>query len=217
MKHTTCLKICMSSCKFVEALILITNNHAEEFKDNDPPEDHDNSITTSWGGPTADDALRGRKHGLSMVLLGNLEPKEQCEMEEDQDADKDVQEDVDMIDQQGDIEMSVSVMETTMDNQTPKYIKTKNGHAPCTLNQKREKPKNSHLPSGAQNLTFCSVFIPMVVHWVRNSNYPWTILEQKISDILKDISMVVYPTPGNFQYDNGCNLTFTLVSQRISE
>ncbi|KAG1849081.1 hypothetical protein C8R48DRAFT_677136 [Suillus tomentosus] len=175
---------------------VITNNDAEGFKDDDPPEDHDDSVTTG--------------------LLGDLEPEEQREMEEDQDADEDVQEDVDMTDQQDDIEMSVSVMETATDNQTSKYIKTKNGRVHA-LNLKREKPKNSHLPSGAQNLTFRSVFIPMVIHWVGNSSYPWTIPEQKFSDILEDISMAVYPAPGNFQYDDGCNLTFTLVSQRVSE
>ncbi|KAG1868061.1 hypothetical protein C8R48DRAFT_771766 [Suillus tomentosus] len=244
---------------------VIANNDAEGFEDDDPPEDHDDSVPTSWGGPgvvhisqtavalelalgsysaisritpnyqallylyTADYAPRGRKCGLSTALLDDLKPKEQCEMEEDQDADEDVQEDVDMTDQQGDIEvcevsnsrlttsMSISVMETATDNQTPKYIKTENGCAPLRLNQKRVKPKNLHLPSGAQNSTFRSIFIPTVIHWVGNSQYPCTIPEQKFSDILDDISLAVYPTAGNFQYDDGCNLAFTLVSQRISE
>ncbi|KAG1843254.1 hypothetical protein C8R48DRAFT_780773 [Suillus tomentosus] len=197
---------------------VIAHNYAEGFEDDDPPEDHDDSIPMSWGGlgivhiSQTTDELRGRKCGLSTALTDDLEPEEQREMEEDQDADEDVQEDVDMTDQQGDIEvcevsnsrlttsMSVSVMEIATDDQTPKYIKTENGCAPLRLNQKRVKPKNSHLPSGAQNSTFRSVFIPT-----------------KFSDILDDISLVVDPTAGNFQYDDGCNLAFTLVSQRISE
>ncbi|KAG1732080.1 hypothetical protein EDB19DRAFT_1912267 [Suillus lakei] len=40
---------------------------------------------------------------------------------------------------------------------------------------------------------------------------------KELSEVLKDISMAVYPHPGNFQYDDGCNLTFNIVSQRISE
>ncbi|KAG1895103.1 uncharacterized protein F5891DRAFT_984551 [Suillus fuscotomentosus] len=98
---------------------VIAHNYAEGFEDDDPPEDHDDSIPTSWGGLTTDEP-RGRKRGLSTALTDNLEPEEQREMEEDQDADEDVQEDVDMTDQQGDIEMSVSVMEIATDDQTPK-------------------------------------------------------------------------------------------------
>ncbi|KAG1732518.1 hypothetical protein EDB19DRAFT_1912030 [Suillus lakei] len=216
---------------------VITNNDTEGFEDDDPPEDHDDSVTMSRGGQgimhifqTTDDAPRGQKRGFSTVLLDDFKPEEQCEMEEDQDADEDVwDEDVVMTDRQGDIEvcevsssqlttsMSVGIMETATDNQKSKYIKTEHGHAPCTLNLKKEKPKNSHLPSSAQNSTFHSIFIPMVIHWVGNSNYPWTILEKELSDVLEDISMAVYPHPGNFQHNDGCNLAFNVVSQRISE
>ncbi|KAG2339205.1 hypothetical protein BDR05DRAFT_1003614 [Suillus weaverae] len=92
---------------------IIANNDAEGFEDDDPPEDHDDRVTMSRGGPgvvlifqTADDAPRGQKRGLSTVLLEDLELEEQREMEEDQDADEDVREDVDMTDQQDDIEAS---------------------------------------------------------------------------------------------------------------
>ncbi|KAG1766609.1 hypothetical protein EV702DRAFT_980744 [Suillus placidus] len=108
-------------------------------------------------------------------------------------------------------------METAPNNQTSKYIKTENGRAPCTLTQKKEKPKNSHLPSGAQNTGFRSIFIPTVVHWLGNSTYPWTIPEDKFSDVLADISRAVYSNPGNFQYDDGLNLAYHVVSQRVHE
>ncbi|KAG1817874.1 hypothetical protein EV424DRAFT_1347771 [Suillus variegatus] len=142
-------------------------------------------------------------------------------MEEDQDANEhipDEDEDVEMTDQQGDIEMSVSVMDTTMDGPKSKYFKTENGRAQHTiLNLKKEKPKNSHLPSAAQNLSFHSIFIPMVMHWVGNNSYPWTIPNEKLSDVLEDIFMAVCKQPGDFRNDDGCNLAFNLVCQRISE
>ncbi|KAG1869613.1 hypothetical protein F4604DRAFT_1927007 [Suillus subluteus] len=187
---------------------VIASRDAAIFKDKNLPEDHDKSITVSWGG-------------------------QQREMEEDQDADKhilDKDEDVDMMDQQGDIEvcevsnsrltssMSVSVMDTTMNSPKSKYIKTKNGCVQHTiLNLKKEKPKNSHLPSAAQNISFHSIFIPMVMHWVGNNSYPWTIPDEKLSDVLEDIFMAVCKQPGAFRNDDGCNLAFNLVCQRISE
>ncbi|KAG2127267.1 uncharacterized protein EDB93DRAFT_1109339 [Suillus bovinus] len=170
---------------------------------------------------TVDDAMREQKHTLSTTSLDDLEPKERYEMEEDQDANEhipDKDEDVDMTDQQGDMEMSVSVMDTTMDGPKSKYIKTENECAQRTiLNPKKEKLKNSHLPNAAQNLSFCSIFIPTVMHWIGNNNYPWTISDEKLSDIPKDIFMVVCKQPGDFRNDDGCNLTFNLVCQRISE
>ncbi|KAG1887851.1 hypothetical protein F4604DRAFT_1916695 [Suillus subluteus] len=131
-----------------------------------------------------------------MTSLDDLEPEERREMEEDQDADKhilDEDEDVDMTDQQGDIEV-------------------------CEVsNSQLTSSENSHLPSAAQNLTFHSIFIPMVMHWVGNNSYPWTIPNEKLSDVLKDIFMAVCKQPGAFRNDYGCNLTFNLVCQRISE
>ncbi|KAG1855608.1 hypothetical protein F4604DRAFT_1685705 [Suillus subluteus] len=179
-------------------------------EDENLPEDHDESVTVSRGGQgvvriieTVDDATRGRKCTLSTTSLDDLEPEEPHEMEEDdadeyipdkdEDAAEDEDEDVEMTDQQGDIiEMSVSVMDTTMNGPTSKFIKTENGRAPhMILNLKKEKPKNSHLPSTVQNLSFHSIFIPMVMHWVGNNSYPWTIPDEKLSDVLKDIFMAV--------------------------
>ncbi|KAG2037135.1 hypothetical protein BDR03DRAFT_1011054 [Suillus americanus] len=94
-------------------------------------------------------------------------------------------------------------MDTMMDSPTSKFIKTKNGHAPRTiLNLKKEKPKNSHLPSAVQNLSFCSIFIPTVMHWTFSRIH---------------IFMAVCKQPGDFRNDDGCNLAFNIVCQRISE
>ncbi|KAG2062730.1 hypothetical protein BDR04DRAFT_1164723 [Suillus decipiens] len=102
-----------------------------------------------------------------MTSLDDLEPVEQCEMEEDQDDNEDIQgenKDIDMMDQQGNIECQTVdskalVMDTTMNSPKSKYIKTENGCASHTmLNLKKEKPKNSHLPSAAQNPSFYSKF-----------------------------------------------------------
>ncbi|KAG1786220.1 uncharacterized protein HD556DRAFT_1449957 [Suillus plorans] len=219
---------------------VIATRDADVSEDKNLPEDHDESVIVSRGGQgvvhmieTVDDATRGRKCTLSTTLLDDLEPKEWREMEEDQDANEhipDEDEDVEMTDQQGDIEvcevsnsrltssMSVSVMDTTMDSPKSKYIKTENGRAQHTiLNLKKEKPKNSHLPSAAQNLSFHSIFIPMVMHWVGNNSYPWTIPNEKLSDVLEDIFMAVCKQPGDFRNDDGCNIAFNLVCQRISE
>ncbi|KAG2050394.1 hypothetical protein BDR06DRAFT_1064878 [Suillus hirtellus] len=207
---------------------VIATRDADISEDKNLPEDHDKSVIVSRGGQgvmhmieTVDDAMRGRKCTLSTTSLDDLEPEERREMEEDQDADEhipDKDEDVEMMDQQGDIEMSVSIMDTMMDSPKSKYIKTKNGCAQCTiLNLKKEKLKNSHLPSAAQNLSFRSIFISMVMHWVGNNSYPWTIPNEKLSDVLEDIFMVVCKQPGDFRNDDGCNLAFNLVCQRISE
>jgi hypothetical protein len=115
------------------------------------------------------------------------------------------------------MQMSISVMDTMMDSPTSKFIKTKNGCAPhMILNLKKEKPKNSHLPSAVQNLSFCSIFIPTVMHWVGNNSYPWTIPNEKLSDVLEDIFMAVCKQPGDFRNDDGCNLAFNVVSKLYS-
>ncbi|KAG2062484.1 hypothetical protein BDR04DRAFT_1165150 [Suillus decipiens] len=62
-----------------------------------------------------------------------------------------------------------------------------------------------------------TIFIPMVMHWVSNNSYPWTIPNKKLSDVLEDIFIVVCKQPGDFRNDNGCNLAFSIVCQRISE
>jgi hypothetical protein len=84
------------------------------------------------------------------------------------------------------------------------------------LNLKKEKPKNSHLPSAVQNLSFRSIFIPTVMHWVGNNSYPWTIPDEKLSDVLEDIFMAVCKQPGDFRNDDGCNLAFNVVSKLYS-
>ncbi|KAG0692645.1 hypothetical protein DFH29DRAFT_1008290 [Suillus ampliporus] len=216
---------------------VIASRDADVSEDENLPEDHDESVTVSRSGQgvvhiieTVDDATRGRKRTLSTTLLDDLKPEEQHEMEEDQDADEyipDEDEDVDMTDQQGDIECQ------TVDSQAlcqlvswiprwtgpkSKYIKIEKGRAPRTiLNLKKEKPNNSHLPSTAQNISFHSIFIPMVMHWIGNNNYPWTIPDEKLSDVLEDIFMAVCKQPGDFRNDDGCNLAFNVVCQRISE
>ncbi|KAG2047834.1 hypothetical protein BDR06DRAFT_976418 [Suillus hirtellus] len=57
----------------------------------------------------------------------------------------------------------------------------------------------------------------MVMHWVGNNSYPWTIPDEKLSDILEDIFMAVCKQPGDFRNDDSCNLAFNLVCQRLSE
>ncbi|KAG0693043.1 hypothetical protein DFH29DRAFT_881776 [Suillus ampliporus] len=49
----------------------------------------------------------------------------------------------------------------------------------------------------------------MVMHWIGNNNYPWTIPDEKLSDVLEDIFMAVCKQPGDFRNDDGCNLAFT--------
>lgn len=61
-----------------------------------------------------------------------------------------------------------------------------------TISLKKEKPKNAHLPSDAQNSKWCSKFLPAVMYWVGNSSYPWTICDEKLSDICYDIFSIVY-------------------------
>ncbi|KAG1898405.1 uncharacterized protein F5891DRAFT_955549 [Suillus fuscotomentosus] len=85
------------------------------------------------------------------------------------------------------------------------------------ISLKKEKPKNTHLPSDAQNRKWCSKFLPAVMYWVRNSNYPWTIPNDKLSDICYDIFSVVYNgAPGEFEADSWSG-GFHMVCQRISE
>ncbi|KAG2132993.1 hypothetical protein DEU56DRAFT_739145 [Suillus clintonianus] len=105
-------------------------------------------------------------------------------------------------------------METVTDDQKSKYIKTENGRVPRTLNLKKEKPKNAHLPTGAQNTTFRSMFIPTVMYWVGNGSYPWTIPDNELSDVLEDIYHAVYNEPGDFEVD-GCNGAFNVVSESL--
>ncbi|KAG1757511.1 hypothetical protein EDB19DRAFT_1901032 [Suillus lakei] len=203
---------------------VIASRDADISEDENLPEDHDESVTVSRGSQgvvrmieTVDDATRGRKRTLSTTSLDDLEPEEPREMEED-DADEyipdkdegaaeDEDEDVEMTDQQGDIievsssrltsSMSVSVMDTTMDGPTSKFVKPK--------------------MDVRHNLSFRSIFIPTVMHWVGNNSYPWTIPDEKLSDVLEDIFMAVCKQPGDFRNDDGCNLAFNVVCQRISE
>ncbi|KAG1846205.1 hypothetical protein DFJ58DRAFT_730591 [Suillus subalutaceus] len=210
---------------------VIASRDVDISEDENLPEDHDESVTVSRG---SQGVVRDGSVPCPLTSLDDLEPEEPREMEED-DADEyipdkdegaaeDEDEDVEMTDQQGDIievsssrltsSMSVSVMDTTMDGPTSKFVKTENGRAPHTiLNLKKEKPKNSHLPSAVQNLSFRSIFIPTVMHWVGNNSYPWTIPNEKLSDVLEDIFMAVCKQPGDFRNDDGCNLAFNVVSK----
>ncbi|KAG2113346.1 hypothetical protein BD769DRAFT_1391665 [Suillus cothurnatus] len=121
--------------------------------------------------------------------------------------------DVHMTDEQGNLEMLVGVVETANSN---KPIKTKAGQLPWACNIKKEKLKNVHLPIGAQKLEWHSKFIPMVMYWIGNSNFPWTISDNTLSNILYNIYYSVYKQLGNFEVD-GSNGSFNVVCQRISE
>lgn len=104
--------------------------------------------------------------------------------------------------------MSVDIMELD-----EKPIKTEGArHAstsPTTTrgkstNLKKLKPRNAHLPSDAQKSPkWCSKFLPAVMYWVGNSTYPWTIPDEKLSDVCYDIFHEVFNgAPGEFEVDN---------------
>ncbi|KAG1894964.1 uncharacterized protein F5891DRAFT_984657 [Suillus fuscotomentosus] len=118
-----------------------------------------------------------------------------------------------MTDDQGNLEMSVSVVETANSN---KPIKTEAGQLPWAHNIKKEKLKNAHLPIGAQNSEWRSKFIPTVMYWIGNSNFSWTIPDNTLSNLLHNIYYSVYKQLGDFEVD-GSNGTFNVVCQRISK
>ncbi|KAG2125991.1 hypothetical protein DEU56DRAFT_916271 [Suillus clintonianus] len=217
---------------------VVANDNTEWLENDNAPEEFDDSVTRNRRAQsivhmveTVNNAPRGKKRALSAVSVEDLGPEEQCEMQEDNDADEDdeyqdVDDDVVMMDQEDDLEvyetttsrlttsMSVGVVET--DNQSSKYIKTETGRTPLVLNLKKEKPKNAHLPSGALNSNWCSKFLPTIMYWIGNSNYPWTIPDDTLSDTLDNIYLAVYNQPGDFEVDS-CNGAFSVVGQRISE
>ncbi|KAG1903539.1 uncharacterized protein F5891DRAFT_977656 [Suillus fuscotomentosus] len=171
--------------------------------------------------------------------------KEEAEVEDDPDADYESSEVEDVVNIDDDVEMinrqlpevntkvnkaaktqlttSMSVDITELDE---KPIKTESAHHTSTsattrgksINPKKVKPRNAHLPSDAQNsLKWCSKFLPAVMYWVGNSNYPWTIPDEKLSDVCHDIFHEVFNgAPGEFKVDSYSS-GFHMVCQRISE
>ncbi|KAG0695518.1 hypothetical protein DFH29DRAFT_879977 [Suillus ampliporus] len=188
--------------------------------DDAPEEFGDSAVTRHQGAQTINDAPRGKKCTLSTVSADDLGLEELRELQEDKDAnedleyqDHDVDEDIYMVDQQEDIKvvMLVSVMET--DDQKSKFVKTEKGHAPRIINlKKKEKLKNAHLPPDAQNSQWRGTFIPTVMYWVGNSSFPWTIPDSNLTDTLYNIYKVVYKKPGYFEDDDGCNYTLNVLT-----
>ncbi|KAG2154320.1 uncharacterized protein EDB93DRAFT_1248520 [Suillus bovinus] len=203
--------------------------------------DFDNNLTRCRGAQgvvhifeAINGAPRGRKCALLAISVEELEPEEQCKMQEDPEADEDAEYqdaegDVHMMDEQGNLkdsiglqnnesqsahnfcrveltDMLVGVVETANSN---KPIKTETGQLPRSRNIKKGKLKNVHLPIGAWNSEWCSKFIPTVMYWIGNSNFSWTIPDDTLSNLLHNIYYSVYKQPGDFEVD-GSNGTFNV-------
>ncbi|KAG1788517.1 hypothetical protein EV424DRAFT_1339339 [Suillus variegatus] len=84
---------------------------------------------------------------------------------------------------------------------------------------KKGKAKNSNLPSGClENGLWRTKFLPCPMFWVGNSDYGWSIPENELEYVLKNIFNAVYDSrkrgPCDFDVDG---FAFQLASQRIHE
>ncbi|KAG2050600.1 hypothetical protein BDR06DRAFT_1064338 [Suillus hirtellus] len=214
------------------------DNELEWEEDVDVPEEFDDQIIRDQArAATVKDAHKGKKRTFFNFLdeeqEGNSLDEEEAKVEDNPDADYEgsevedvvnIDDDVEMIDQQlPEVNTKMSVDITELDE---KPIKTKSAHHTSMLattqgksiNPKKVKPRNAHLPSDAQNSPkWCSKFLPAVMYWVGNSNYPWTIPDKKLSDVCHDIFHEVFNgAPGEFKVDSYSS-GFHMVYQRISE
>jgi len=95
-------------------------------------------------------------------------------------------------------QMSVGVT----DNQTTKYIKTEDERVPASrlLNlAKKGRAKNSQLPNDIHQ-SWRSGYIPALMYWVGNSSWPWTILDEDLSNALYEIHRVLRTNYGVIEF-----------------
>ncbi|KAG2101878.1 uncharacterized protein F5147DRAFT_655191 [Suillus discolor] len=204
----------------------VSNNNSEWTEDVDAPETFDEQMVRNRAGKTAKDASRGKKCAFS----DSLEEEEECKVQDDPDADEgpnvddpvdDMDDDVKMVDQQlPEVGTKMSVDIVKSDDSKP--VKTESAaNQRKTISLKKEKPKNAHLRSHAQNGKWCSKFLPAVMYWVGNSNYPWTIPNEKLSDVCYNIFSVVYNgVPGEFEADSwsgGFHVSVNYISAGLSK
>ncbi|KAG2055892.1 hypothetical protein BDR06DRAFT_970370 [Suillus hirtellus] len=195
----------------------VSDNELEWEEDVDVPEKFNDQIIRDWArAVTVKDDHKGKKHTFFDFLdeeqegdvLGRQSKsldKEEAEVEDNPDADYEGSEVEDL----PEVNTKMSVDITELDE---KPIKTESAHHMSTsattqgklINPKKVKPRNAHLPSDAQNsLKWCSKFLPAVMYWVGNSNYPWTIPDKKLSDVCHDIFHEVFDgAPGEFKVDS---------------
>ncbi|KAG1867190.1 hypothetical protein DFJ58DRAFT_723879 [Suillus subalutaceus] len=174
----------------------VSNNNSEWTEDVDEPETFDEQMVKNRAGKTAKDASRGKKCAFSDLL----EEEEECEVRDDPDADEgpnvndpveDVDNDVEMVDQQL----------PEVGTKANKAVKTRltTSMSVDIVESDDSKPVKTESANGKWH----SKFLPAVMYWVGNSNYPWTIPDDKLSDVCYDIFSVVYNgAPGEFEADS---------------
>ncbi|KAJ8581531.1 hypothetical protein M405DRAFT_832305 [Rhizopogon salebrosus TDB-379] len=119
---------------------------------------------------------------------------------------------------QQDNSMSVGVT----DDRSTKYIKTKDERVPVPVSQakslnlnKKGRAKNSQLPNDVSH-SWRSRYIPALIYWVGNSNWPWTIPDEDFSNALYEIHSALCTSNKLIEFDVDTP-GFELASQRIHE
>ncbi|KAG2072853.1 hypothetical protein BDR04DRAFT_1116736 [Suillus decipiens] len=147
---------------------------------------------------------KGEKHAFSVIKDSEVEEagdpndfmdKEALEMLDDTDADVNGDDGKDQInDSDSDVEIEVAVRSTTFmsvdisDKQTiTKHIKTKCTDKAVSINLRKLKPNNDHIPEDIIK-SWRAKFLPALMYWVINSSYGWTIPEEDLCNALYEIS-----------------------------
>ncbi|KAG2148685.1 uncharacterized protein EDB93DRAFT_1103738 [Suillus bovinus] len=97
--------------------------------------------------------------------------------------------------QDSDVDMKVAVCSTTSmstdisNKQTAmKCIKTEEATSKAaSINLKKVKPRNAHIPDNIAK-SWRATFLPVLMYWVGNSSYGWSIPEEDLSNALYEIS-----------------------------
>ncbi|KAG2151130.1 uncharacterized protein EDB93DRAFT_1249620 [Suillus bovinus] len=97
--------------------------------------------------------------------------------------------------QDSDVDMKVAVCSTTSmsvdvsNKQTAmKRIKTEGATSKAaSINLKKVKPRNTHIPDDIAK-SWRATFLPVLMYWVGNSSYSWSIPEEDLSNVLYEIS-----------------------------
>lgn len=97
-------------------------------------------------------------------------------------------------DEDSDVDMDVAVRSTMQmsvdvcDKQTnEKHIKLQGTERAASINLKKPKPNNAHIPEGISK-SWRATFLPALMYWVGNSSYGWTIPEEDLRNALYKIS-----------------------------
>ncbi|KAG1763020.1 hypothetical protein EDD22DRAFT_952612 [Suillus occidentalis] len=214
------------------------NNELEWEENVDAPEEFDDQIIGNWArAVTVKDASRGQKRTFFDFLNDkqegdvprgseSLSEEEENEVEDNPDTDYEgpevedvinIDDDVDMIDQQlPEVKVNKAVKTWLTTSMSVDIMEL--DEKPIKTESTRHASTNAHLPGNAQKSPkWCSKFLPAVMYWVGNSNYPWTIPGEKLADVCYDIFHEVFNgVPGEFEVDNHVSV-FHMVCQRISE